>query len=236
MASSSHKLGRLTRTALPLAPIALAVVPAAKATIIYTDAHDFTISAGDRLFMFVGTGSDHLALANSGGRLSGYSFYFKFLYTNSLNPYIYSSNTATRTVIDPSLTGLHGDAAAKLGSNFSISSSLAGDLQFSTNSYVMLAESGKTSAWSPGSTGYIGLSLNNGANYGWVSVTYNSDQTLTIHDFAYQDSGAAILAGDTGMAIPEPATTGLIAAALAGSVAIFLKRRRAQKQAAPAAA
>jgi hypothetical protein len=54
-----------------------------------------------------------------------------------------------------------------------------------------------------------------------LAVTYNAaSQTLEIGDFAYESSGAGILAG----AIPEPSSLGLLALGASG----LLARRRRQ--------
>jgi hypothetical protein len=59
--------------------------------------------------------------------------------------------------------------------------------------------------------------------------------SLTLYGFAYDNTGASIAAGAG--AVPEPATTGLIGALLAGSAAAFeaRRRRKAAKQEAVAA-
>lgn len=52
--------------------------------------------------------------------------------------------------------------------------------------------------------------------------TWGEDQSLTLHRFAYEQSGEAILAG----AIPEPSTYAALAGLLAGSAALFHRRRK----------
>lgn len=74
---------------------------------------------------------------------------------------------------------------------------------------------------------YFGLSINNGEMYGWVSMMNSGDGMGSVQQWAYQDNGGSIPIG----AIPEPATTGAVTAAmaalLAGSAAV-MKRRRAK--------
>lgn len=85
------------------------------------------------------------------------------------------------------------------------------------------------SAWATGldgTSGYVGFSFDNAGtvNYGWLAVTYNdASQTLVVGDFAYENSGGSILAGDIG-AIPEPSSLGLLALGASG----LLARRRRQ--------
>ena len=45
-------------------------------------------------------------------------------------------------------------------------------------------------------------------HFGWIRVKYEYDpQELTIFDFAYDDTGAHITAGDTGATPPNPTPT-----------------------------
>ena len=70
---------------------------------------------------------------------------------------------------------------------------------------------------------YIGLHVNSRGTsfYGWIRVSTNSDLSLvTVHDWAWENTGVAILAGE----IPEPGNLGLLAAGAAGLMA--WRRRR----------
>jgi hypothetical protein len=87
--------------------------------------------------------------------------------------------------------------------------------------------------WGGGGTssGYLGFSFLNGAtndpNYGFVEINYNDDaNTLELVRFAYDDTGAGILAGASLTAVPEPSTTAAVMALVAGSAALFTARRR----------
>ena len=81
-------------------------------------------------------------------------------------------------------------------------------------------------------TGFIGFQFNGitagggvGLMNGWVQVALNSnDHTYAVTDWAYENMGNTIVAGDTG-AIPEPASSGLALAALAFGAAGFRRRR-----------
>ena len=61
----------------------------------------------------------------------------------------------------------------------------------------------------------------------WVKLTY-SPFTLTIEEFAYEDTGAAIDAGHKPPPIPEPGTLATLALGAAG---LYAWRRHRQKQA-----
>ena len=81
--------------------------------------------------------------------------------------------------------------------------------------------------WSIGDRGFVGLKLQIGTStfYGWADVTTNNfDGTgagaFTLHSYAFEDSGAPILAG----AVPEPGSVALLIAGAAGIAA--LRRRK----------
>lgn len=94
------------------------------------------------------------------------------------------------------------------------------------------SEVGPGSSFISGRTGvadgqhYYGFSLTDGSTlYGWLNVTRSgADATLTgtVTEWAYETSGANITVG----AIPEPASTAAVAALLAGSVAVWNRRRQ----------
>ncbi|MHB8973616.1 MAG: PEP-CTERM sorting domain-containing protein [Pirellulaceae bacterium] len=71
--------------------------------------------------------------------------------------------------------------------------------------------------------GYIGFSFKTSGNsrYGWLRVTMKGadlKNAFTIRDFAYEDTGEGIQAGD----VPEPGSLGLLAT---GAVGLLLWRR-----------
>jgi hypothetical protein len=79
--------------------------------------------------------------------------------------------------------------------------------------------------WHPGDQGYLGIRFNNGAgdyNYGWVDVTMNADESVTINRWALDDVAGtpAITPG----AVPEPGTGALLALLAMGATG--LRRRR----------
>ncbi len=78
--------------------------------------------------------------------------------------------------------------------------------------------------WDLGDTGFLGLRLSVGgvSHFGWAQITYGSDGSLTLHDFAYELSpNTPIQAG----AVPEPAASAALAGLLAGSVALYRRRK-----------
>ncbi len=82
------------------------------------------------------------------------------------------------------------------------------------------------------SSGYLGFSFLNGTtnqtNYGFVELDYNdAANSLTLVRFAYDNTGAGILAGAELSAIPEPSTTAALMALAAGAVVLLARRRQA---------
>ncbi len=83
---------------------------------------------------------------------------------------------------------------------------------------------------------YIGFKFNPEGTelYGWANVTFTQEGnwgTITITEWAYDDTGASILTGATG-AIPEPANFAVGLGALALGAAGLRRRRRARAVAA----
>lgn len=103
-------------------------------------------------------------------------------------------------------------------------------------SFVSMFQSGQMESvvnFVSGTTTYIGFRFTPAGTtlYGWAEVTLTNGGNFgafTLHSWAYDDTGAAITAGQTS-AIPEPASiaTGLGALAM-GAAALRRKRRDAQ--------
>lgn len=64
-----------------------------------------------------------------------------------------------------------------------------------------------------------------GTNYGWIRIDVNGDGSFTLTDFAYEQSGAGILAGAT-TAVPEPASTAAVCGLLAVSALLWHRRTK----------
>ena len=90
--------------------------------------------------------------------------------------------------------------------------------------------------WLNNSTGYLGFQLGSG-NFGWALLTA-SDSSITLHSYAYDDSGAGILAGagatsgggGGSTSVPEPtslATFAMIAGLLVKNLAKFKNKSQA---------
>lgn len=87
--------------------------------------------------------------------------------------------------------------------------------------------------WKTGVPGFVGFRFSTATNhqvdYGWAEVEFNVDQnglpnSVTLLALAYDSSGAAIAAGDTGISsTPEPGTAGLMLLAL-GALGVTVLR------------
>jgi hypothetical protein len=81
---------------------------------------------------------------------------------------------------------------------------------------------GSTNGDFAGQTGYVGFEfqLNSQTDYGWARISVTSDSSsITIYDYAYDNSGTTILAGE----IPEPGSLALLAL---GAAVIVIGRSR----------
>ena len=98
---------------------------------------------------------------------------------------------------------------------------------FENGGYLSINLLGVAPLWSPGDTGYLGLTFPIGpaAHFGWAELTIHPDQSMTLHRIAYDDEPRAAIGAGHVDEIPEPAHLGLLALGAAGVAA--LRRRRA---------
>jgi hypothetical protein len=182
----------------------VAAATAAQGDIVYTDVEDAIVSAGNGSLYVDIEGKTAL---NTSGSSDDLQFYFvENSPGQTEKPHLSGQNEASAASYSSYITFI-----SKIPADVSIGSSLS----YQTEGYL---EDYGNGDWTEDGTGYIGFKLGSG-NYGWAQLTYNdTDGSMTIHDFAYENSGSAIVAG----AIPEPASLALIA--LTGTAMLGARR------------
>jgi hypothetical protein len=130
----------------------------------------------------------------------------------AMGSYFYAQNVAFGTTIDSTLPSLSSLAAPAVGS-----------LAYG------IASSCPNCEFSAPTTGFVGVRFDSGGDmmYGWVRVHVDdgSLNTLTVMDYAYNDAGGSIQAGQ----VPEPGCLGLLALGGVGLVS-WRRRRKNQEQ------
>ncbi len=237
MSSSASPRSRLSRRLLPAAPLALAAIPSAQAVIVYSGTVDLTTASDPSVGIFVDFINGTAATGSSNSSDSPLPSANLSLSINPYYPPLYTVYGRARNDYGAG-AGLALDLSSMkvtpLGANVPINGSLTFSA-FNGFGYFNNQEPNETAAWPfTDFTAYVGVSINSGSVpvYGWMLVTLNSNYTLTLHSFALDNSGAAILTGDTGATpVPEPATTAALTALLAGTATLW-RRRSKQKTAA----
>ncbi|HEX4342669.1 MAG TPA: PEP-CTERM sorting domain-containing protein [Verrucomicrobiae bacterium] len=81
--------------------------------------------------------------------------------------------------------------------------------------------------WSNGQEAFIGLKFDNSGapNYGWADITVNGPASITLHSFAYDNTGSLLAAGDPNP-VPEPSQIALFAIGATG-IAAYRRRKQA---------
>jgi hypothetical protein len=214
------------RVVLPALPLALASASTVGAAVVYTNPADLT-STGGNVYWDMGsngspgsasmstTGSDDFVLTFGTSYSKGGS-----APTDLSDPRLITQGGAQVAVNASSKPGVKSFAAGETigGGSLTFNSGDFGVSPGSNNSY---------GDFSAAEVGYVGLAFNagSGTNYGWAQIGY-SGAAITLYDFAYEsDIGVAIEAGATS-SIPEPSAAAGLAGLLAGSVALYSRRRR----------
>jgi len=134
-----------------------------------------------------------------------------------------------------------GNQVAKLSAGSNIS---AGALFKFTDGSFRIAFSNTSSGFAasgpwngaPGSSGFAGLKIADGPTdiFAWLRFSVTNDNKgfpvdVTLIDWAYEDTGASILAGQTVSAVPLPGSLGLLAMGISG-LAAFRRRKTTTKK------
>lgn len=214
---------------LPAAPLALAGASAstAEAAIVYTNIPDQTIvGAASRVYWDMGTGGGTGSFSNTFFPAADMVLFFG--QNDSYVPDI--NHPAASVQIGYSYLSTTSFFATKFAAGATISGLTGGP---GSASFAELQRN-STGNWpANGTEGYLGFRFDadgngpgNNFNYGWAKISYNSNKSLTLYDFAYESSGAPIIAGAGAVVVPEPAAFATIAGLLTGSAALLQRRRK----------
>lgn len=118
------------------------------------------------------------------------------------------------------------DSFSSYLANFNSSQSVGSGSLFSGEGNAFV--NGFGSNWDAASTGYFGFRFNPSGSqtlYGWGQLSISGDgNTMTLVDYAYENSGASILTGETA-AVPEPSSVSVLGLMVLTSVC-FLRSRK----------
>jgi hypothetical protein len=213
------------RVVLPALPLALASASTVGAAVVYTNPADLTSTGGNVYWDMGSNGSPGSASTSTTGSDD-------FVLTFGTK---YSKGSTITDLDDPRLSTQGGaqvamNASSKPGvKSFAAGETIGGGgLTFNSGDFgVSPGSNNSYGDFSAGEFGYVGLAFNGGSgtNYGWAQIGY-SGTAITLYDFAYESAiGVAIEAGATS-SIPEPSAAAGLAGLLAGSVALYSRRRR----------
>ncbi len=216
---------RSTTIALPAATLgALAGAASASASIVYSGV--LTNITAPRIGSLYFDQSIFFDLDQSSGTLTGSGsftgadFRLAFKSGYSSKPTILATNTNSQSV------GTVSNGTFPYSISFAAGATIGQPSGVWAQDTSINHNGGNNSAWASGTTGYLGLRINDGVgnpSYGWAQITYGADNTLNLHGFAYEtDKGTPIQAG----AIPEPSTYAALTGLLAGSAVLYSRRRK----------
>jgi hypothetical protein len=198
--------GRLVAYAA-LAGAALAAPAAAEATVVYSGIVNYSVpSTFDGIYINFVTG----ATGTSSAAVPGANY----------NPY--NGGTGLQFFWNGGVNGglsLDATTYATLAFGTPISSA---------NTYLNVTSTTATASWRAGSNLYLGVRLVNSVtsatNFGWVhlNTTGTTGFPATIVEYAYENSGASITAGQ----VPEPTTFALLGVMAAGAIGVRAWRKR----------
>jgi len=152
---------------------------------------------------------------------------------------IANGNTFEAQVSALGNTTVVSDNASSWATNYASGVAIDGSAKYVANSTKLLAQYVDDGTFLGGNftanaTGFLGVRVD-GTNYGWVQLAFGGpvDATtgFTVVDWAYDNTGATILAGDKGAAgaVPLPGAAALAALAVGAS---GLRGRRGRERAA----
>jgi hypothetical protein len=205
------------RILLPL--LILAAATSSRAGLIYSGVQNIPIPVD------LPAGSEGVYLRVSDGTVSG-SYPADWNTAPWINPFFGGVDIGNSELLRPVITGSDPNTGSVQIVNLALVTTVSSGSNFAlgprgSSTHVGLAPD-QFQLGTPGLIGFVFETTAGGPDYyGWLRMTANNVGAGSIIDWAYEDSGAAILAGDIG-AVPEPGTV-LFGVAC---VAVTLCRRR----------
>ncbi len=191
---SRFRSGGLTRSLVTAAVLAGPAVMTAQAEIIYSGGQNR--SSGS--INIDNAGEAEFSLVSSSTVSKAGTFY-----THSLSIAAASSFDFGATTVQ-----LPGGSTAMNLSLLGASSSIGAGRTFSLLSTAPIAATGSLSGWPGGTGGYFGFRFNPSGSqvlYGWGYLRLSSGlSSMTLVDWAYEDSGAAIVVGAPEIVVEQP--------------------------------
>jgi len=149
-----------------------------------------------------------------------------------------SSTYAAAYMLTPNETAFIRDPGGNLVKKLSLGSSIDAGANFIFNNGTFRAAT--TSGFSKGnfntSSGFAGIKIRDSGSdiFAWLrfSITNGTNGlpiNITLKDWAYENTGAPILAGQTVSAVPLPGSLGLLAMGASG-LAAFRRRKTSEKK------
>jgi len=202
----------------------------AEAAIVYSGPENINVGYGSPGQLYINLVTKQVLTGHNGASLPGWD----------VNPFISSPNefiytpAAGELVRSASQPSTSGDIAKLTGGT-----TINGASPLVTATTGAFLNNNTAGDWVGAGTGYVGFKIShagvNGGNpvFGWLQLSKTSTGTptadptgVTVVDWAYEDSGAAIAAGATG--VPEPSCLALLAA---GAMGVMVRRNRARASA-----
>lgn len=192
-----------------------AIAPSSQADIVYSGTVNLNIaSSTNGLYLNVVTGANNVVGMGGGTTVPGWD----------INPWnatgfgLFSNSNQTG--------GSYVVTAANFGANLAPGAVISAASMFGSGSSTNNAQWNLNS-----SNNLVGFRFLNEAtgitNYGWFRVSFStttSSQPRTLVEFAYENTGSSIMAGQT--AIPEPTTFALLGVMAAGAFGVRVWRSR----------
>ena len=193
---------------------AAGAAPSADASALYTDIADLTMSTVNEVINFDLDHSGASPYAALNAMPAGADFQLRSTGSTDVTTAIHFGGAAHAQIA--------GYYILKLAAGATIDASLPWD---AGTTYFEFFDTGN---WQGGADAYIGLRIQNGANfnYGWAHVNYDdAGNQMTLKEFAIEQvANAPFSAGDTvGLPVPEPGTALLLAIGAGG---MAMRRRR----------